>query len=210
MSFSIFLPTVILIGIPIKSISLNLTPARSSRSSNKQSIFIEFNFSYNSLDILDCFSSLLLIKTIATLNGAIFIGLLLGKYFFSQYEGEIEQVFQSDEKIYILQQGVYSSQENVKKYVTKLDYYITHHDGDYYRVYAAITHNKDNVSRLEEYFVSKGNDIYVRELTTNDMEFLELLKQYDLLLESSNGDNELLQIEKQVLSKYEELVLKDE
>jgi hypothetical protein len=42
------------------------------------------------------------------------------------------------------------------------------------------------------------------------MEFLELLKQYDLLFESSNGDNELLQIEKQVLSKYEELVLRNE
>jgi hypothetical protein len=149
-------------------------------------------------------------KIIIPLISAIVIGLLLGKYFFSQYEGKIEKVFQSDEKIYVLQQGVYSSIENVKKYVTKLDYYITHHDGDYYRVYAAITHNKDNVSRLEEYFVSKGNDIYVREVTTNNMEFLELLKQYDLLFESSNGDNELLQIEKQVLSKYEELVLRNE
>jgi hypothetical protein len=107
-------------------------------------------------------------KIIIPLISAIVIGLLLGKYFFSQYEGKIEKVFQSDEKIYVLQQGVYSSIENVKKYVTKLDYYITHHDGDYYRVYAAITHNKDNVSRLEEYFVSKGNDIYVRELTTSN------------------------------------------
>ena len=149
-------------------------------------------------------------KILVPLISAIVIGLALGKYFFSQYENKIDTVFQSDEKIYVLQQGVYSTPENVKKYTTKLDYYITHHDGEYYRVYVAITHNKNSVDRLEEYFLSKGNDIYVRELSTNNLEFLELLKQYDLLLSSSGGDSELLQIEKQVLSKYEELILRNE
>jgi hypothetical protein len=149
-------------------------------------------------------------KIIVPLICAIAIGFVLGEYFFSQYEDKVKPVFQNDEKIYVLQQGVYSSLENVSKYVTKLDYYIVEHDDKYFRVYAAITHNKDNVKRLEDYFVSKGNDIYVRELTTNNADFLELLKQYDLLLESSSGDNEMLQIEKQVLSKYEELILKNE
>lgn len=149
-------------------------------------------------------------KIFVPLVSAIVIGLILGKYFFSQYESKIDTVFQSDEKIYVLQQGVYSTPENVTKYTTKLDYYITHHDDKYYRVYVAITHNKNNVTRLEEYFLSKGNDIYVRELSTNNLEFLELIKQYDLLLESGSGDSELLQIEKQVLSKYEELILRNE
>lgn len=149
-------------------------------------------------------------KIIVPLISAIVIGIVLGKYFFSQYEKDIDPVFQDDEVIYVLQQGVYSTPENVKKYTTKLDYYITHHDGNYYRVYVAITHNKNNVERLEEYFLSKGNDIYVRELSTNNLEFLELIKQYDLLLASSGGDSEMLQIEKQVLSKYEELILRSE
>ena len=149
-------------------------------------------------------------KLIVPLFSAIVIGLVLGKYFFSQYEDKIDTAFKNDEKIYVLQQGVYSTMDNAKKYTTKLDYYIVDHDDKYYRVYAAITYNKNNVERLEGYFVSKGNDIYVRELSTNNLEFLELLKQYDLLLESSSGDNELLQIEKQILSKYEELVLTNE
>lgn len=149
-------------------------------------------------------------RLLLPLISAIVIGLVLGKYFFSQYEKKVDPVFQSDETIYVLQQGVYSSSENVKKYTTKLDYYVTDHDGEYYRVYVAITHNKNSVKRLEEYFISKGNDIYVRELTSNNAEFLEVLKQYDLLLESGSGDAELLQIEKQVLSKYEELVLHNE
>jgi hypothetical protein len=149
-------------------------------------------------------------KILVPLIGAIAIGLFLGKYFFDQYEDKIDTVFQNDETIYVLQQGVYSTPENVEKYTTKLDYYITHHDDKYYRVYVAITHNKNNIKRLEEYFLNKGNDIYVRELTTNNVEFFELLKQYDLLLESSSGNEELVQIEKQVISKYEELVLRNE
>ncbi|MDD4298257.1 MAG: hypothetical protein PHS98_01310 [Bacilli bacterium] len=149
-------------------------------------------------------------RILIPLCSAIIIGLILGKYFFSQYENKINPVFKDDETIYVLQQGVYSTMENVEKYTTKLDYYIVHHDGEYYRVYVAITHNKNNINRLEEYFIKRGNDIYVRELLTNNMEFLEILKQYDLLLQSSSGDNELIQIEKQVLSKYEELVLRDD
>lgn len=149
-------------------------------------------------------------KIFGPLLSAIAIGLVLGIYFFSQYEKKVEEVFLDDEKIFVLQQGVYSTMENVLKHTTKLDYYITHHDDKYYRVYIAISQNEDNVTKLEEHFMAKGNDIYVRELSTNNLEFLELLKQYDLLLASSGGDSELLQIEKQVLSKYEELVLKNE
>ncbi len=146
----------------------------------------------------------------APLICAILVGLGLGVYLFSQYEKKLENVFQDDEIIYILQTGVYSSAENAHKYATNVEYYIIHPDDKYYRVYGAITHNKDLVNRLKEYLVSKGNDIYVREIPINNLEFLELLKQYDLLLQSSGSDDELLQIEKQVLSKYEELILRDE
>ena len=147
-------------------------------------------------------------KILFPLISAIVVGIVLGKYFFSQYENKVDKVFKNDEIIYVLQEGVYSKIENVEKYTSKLNYYITHHDGDYYRVYVGITQNKNNATRLKEYFVSKGNDIYIRELSTNNAAFLELLKQYDLLLENCSGDSELLQIEKQVLSKYEELILK--
>lgn len=149
-------------------------------------------------------------KIIVPLICAVLVGLGLGLYLFSQYENKLETVFQGDEIIYILQIGVYSSEENAKKYSTKVDYYIIHHDDKYYRVYGAITHNKDLINRLKEYLIAKGNDIYVREIPINNLEFLELLKQYDLLLQSSSGDDELLQIEKQILSKYEELILRNE
>ena len=45
---------------------------------------------------------------------------------------------------------------------------------------------------------------------TPNMEFIENLKQYDLLVESLNDNNAILSAEKQILSKYEELVLNNE
>lgn len=149
-------------------------------------------------------------KIITPIICAIIIGLILGKVMFSQYEKKLNPVFDEKEKIYVLQQGVYSNLENVEKYTTNLDYYIVDKDGDYYRVYVAVTHNKDNVEKLKTHYKSKGNDIYVRELDINSLEFLELVKQYDLLLESSGGGNEIEQIEKQIISKYEELVIREE
>ncbi|HHX16677.1 MAG TPA: hypothetical protein GX725_02015 [Mollicutes bacterium] len=148
-------------------------------------------------------------KILMPIIGAIVIGLILGKVLFSQYEKKLDPVFEEKEKIYVLQQGVYSSAENVEKHTTNLDYYIVDKDNEYYRVYVAITHNKDNVEKLKQHYKSKGNDIYVRELDVKNLEFLELIKQYDLLLESS-GDNEIEQIEKQVISKYEELITRGE
>ncbi|HHT38148.1 MAG TPA: hypothetical protein GXZ95_01885 [Mollicutes bacterium] len=149
-------------------------------------------------------------KIIVPIISAIAIGLFIGKVLFSQYEGKVDKVFNEKEKIYVLQQGVYSSLENVTKYTTKLDYYTVEQDDKYYRVYVAITHNKNNVDKLKNYYISKGNNIYVRELTISNPEFLELLKQYDLLLESSSGGDELSQIQKQIISKYDELVLQNE
>jgi predicted small secreted protein len=149
-------------------------------------------------------------KFILPIFAAILIGVIIGKYLFSQYEGKIDAALKNDETIYVLQQGVYSNLDNAKNAAGKLNYYVIDKDDKYYRIYVAITYNQNNVSKLEEYYVSKGNDIYVRELKTDNPEFLDLLKQYDLLLESSSGDNELLQIEKQILTNYEELILKNE
>ena len=149
-------------------------------------------------------------KILTPIIFAIAIGLILGKVLFSQYEKKLNPVFEEKEKIYVLQQGVYSSLENVEKYTTHLDYYIVDKDNDYYRVYVAITHNKDNVEKLKKHYKSKGNDIYVRELEINSLEFFELIKQYDLLLENSSEGNEIEQIEKQVISKYEELIIRVE
>ena len=149
-------------------------------------------------------------KFFITVFFAIMIGVLYGKVIFNQYDKELEEVFSENENIYILQQGVYSSLDNVEKNTTKIDYFIIERDDKYYRVYIGITKDKDNINKIREIYTKDGNDIYVREVNNNNMAFLEVLGQYDLLLEKSIEKNQILQIQKQVLAKYEELVIRNE
>jgi hypothetical protein len=149
-------------------------------------------------------------KTIMLFILAVAIGALYGKIVFNQYDKEIEKVFQQTEKIYVLQQGVYSQLENVEKNTSKLDNYVVEKDEPYFRVYVAMTKNNANVNKMKEIFIKAGNDIYVREVTMNNKAFLDILGQYDLLLNRTNDKDLILQIQSQVLNKYKELVLKNE
>lgn len=149
-------------------------------------------------------------KFIFTIMLAIIIGVIYGKLIFNQYDKELKDVFKEKEKIYILQQGVYSKLENVEKNTSKVDFYIVEKDDQYYRVYVGITKNQNNINKIKEIFTKVGNDIYVREIFNNNEVFLEVLDQYDLLLSQVNDKEPILQIQKQVLSKYEELVIGDE
>lgn len=148
-------------------------------------------------------------KFFVTVLLAILIGIIFGKIMFNQYDGKLKEVFNEEEKVYFLQQGVYSSLENVSKHTTKVNHYVVEKDDLYYRVYAGITKNKKNIDKIREVLIAAGNDIYVRELNLNQTSFLDVLTQYDLLLEKTDEKTQILQIQKQVLNQYKELVIDD-
>lgn len=148
-------------------------------------------------------------RFLITLILAAITGIVFGKIVFDQYNSKVQEVFNEEEKIYVLQQGVYSSDASVKLSTKKLSNYITVKDNQYYRVYVAITKNKDLVDKLKEIYINEGNDIYVRELSTNNTDFIDKLVQYDELLKITDMEADILQIEKQVINKYRELVVKN-
>jgi sulfur transfer complex TusBCD TusB component (DsrH family) len=138
---------------------------------------------------------------------SILIGYGFGKIIFNNYTQNIDQVFSESSKIYLLQQGVYSSVKTMENNTTKVANYIYQKDGDYYKTYVAITKDIDNVNKLKETFKELGNDIYVKEMTVNNKPFLDMLEQYDSLISLSNDTTNVLSITKQVLTKYKEMVV---
>ncbi len=150
-------------------------------------------------------------KTILIILFAVLISLTFGNYIFSLYNGEVTPVtVDLDEMVYVIQQGVYSSEENAHKNSKDLDFYIVKKDNDYYRVYVGLTHDKNISEKIKEIYTDGGKDIYVYEKKINNDAFIEVLKQYDNILNERNKAEEILSIQKQVLSKYRELVLEDE
>ena len=91
----------------------------------------------------------------------------------------------------------------------ELPNYFYYKDDDGYHVIIGIVYNKNNSKKIEDIYSLKDN-IYLKEVNINNMEFIESLKQYENLISNSNDSNFILNAEKQVLSKYEELVLNNE
>lgn len=141
---------------------------------------------------------------------AIIIGIILGKYIYNGYEIESKDVFnEMANKIYLIQYGVYSSEELMKDNTKKLKNYFYYIDKDKYHVLIGITSNK----KLKDKIVNAykiDSKVYLKEITTNNSIFNETLKQYDNLINTSLDNDIIITAEKQILSKYEELILNSE
>lgn len=150
-------------------------------------------------------------KTIIYVILAILIGVILGKNIYDGYAKEIESTFSENkmEEVYLIQYGVYSSNESMIENTKKLKNYFYYEEDNKFYVLIGITGNKE----LKEKIVNSYNvdtDVYLKKIETDNMTFLETLKQYDNLISNTDDKNTIANAEKQVLSKYEELILRSE
>lgn len=146
-------------------------------------------------------------KNIIWVICCIVVGLIMGKIIFNQYDTKTLPVStETTAKVYLFQSGVYSSLENMKNASLNYDSYIyTVQDSKYY-VFIGLTKNEQNKEKLKAYFESLNYNIYIKEITMNEASFLETLDQYDLLLSEAKTNNEIKEVNKSILAKYEELV----
>ena len=52
-----------------------------------------------------------------------------------------------------------------------------------------------------------GTEVYVRELYIDNQEFVSSLEQYDILLDSVNVEEDIVSVNKAILSSYDEIIL---
>lgn len=131
----------------------------------------------------------------------------MGVYMFSQYDKEnIENVSLTsnyiNQKIYVFQYGVYSNKNNMINNLKNINYTYQLIDNKYY-VYVGMTKNKENIEKLKKYFKSLSYNIYLKEIEV-DGEFVETLKQYDLLLDEAVTNESISTILSTTLAKFEE------
>lgn len=151
-------------------------------------------------------------KNVFVIFLALIIGTMLGIFVLKQYEfeGKIVPVVGKSKNAYFIQQGVYSSMESMKENMSDFSYYIYSIKDNKYYVYIGITFLEENLNKIKGYYEEKGYITYVKELTINNESFITVLEQYDKLLQNSNEDEVITTVCSQVLSKYEELVLKND
>lgn len=150
-------------------------------------------------------------KYIYSIFLAILVGLAFGKFMLNQYQNpnSIIPVISNSFKIYFLELGSYDSEEQMKKSTSEFPYYIYMLKNGKYYVYIGITKNEENLEKIKGYYEEKGYVITVRDYKIENEAFLTVLEQYDTLLLESEDASIIEGVCSQVLTKYEELVLKD-
>ncbi len=91
---------------------------------------------------------------------SIAIGFIIGKTMCDEYHttSETKSVFQTTNslKVYYLQYGVYSNEENMKKSVLSLPYYIYRIEENQYHVYIGVTSKEENVAKCRNILILSG------------------------------------------------------
>ena len=144
-------------------------------------------------------------KYLLTIIVSLLVGFLLSFYILKEYEKtDIFSVFNESETAYLIQQGVYSSMESMQENTAHLTDYIYSVIDDMYYVYIGISLDSSNVNKLQEYYKNKDINTIIKTTTLTDQEFIETLRQYDMVLNNTSDEETIKEICKQVLSKYKE------
>lgn len=141
---------------------------------------------------------------------AIVFGYFFGNVFFSDYKDNSLTAFSEGEKLFFVQLGVYDNFENIKNYLSDYEDYLVINEEDGYHVYAGITSNKNIANRIKEFFKDQGNNIYVKEKYVNNYDFISILNEYEKITDITNNGEDLMKIEKIIISNYEEMVVENE
>lgn len=132
-------------------------------------------------------------------------GAVLGNSFYKKYEQE--QNLEKEYNSYLLQLGIYDSKEDMKKELLGIDDYIVIEKNKKYYVYLGISTKKKNVAKLQEMFLDKDINTSIKKTVINNIEFINSLEQFDLLLDSVSTNEDIMSINEVILSSYEEMVL---
>ena len=118
---------------------------------------------------------------------AVITGITIGKYVYDSYnKTETKDVFKyKNENVYMLQYGVYSSEENMINNTKNLKNYFYFKDNDGYHAIIGITKNENLKEKIVDSYKITEN-IYMKRVNIDNSEFVTLLDQYDNLIKDTD------------------------
>ncbi len=151
------------------------------------------------------------IKKILPILLCIVCGLAMSELMFRQYDTKVAPVNEEVEpqRLYFAQIGVYSTEDSMRKNLSSIKNYIYEVKDKKYYAYVGIAKDEKNINKIKGYYKENGYNIYVKEKMIQSKGFIEVLQQYEKLLEKTDNKSNIDTIASQIISKYEELVETD-
>ena len=141
--------------------------------------------------------------------GTIFLvtGLIVGNNLYNKVDLSLIQAFKETNEFYLLELETYSDKETMQKQTRDISPKIYELKDNKYHVYVGITGSKDNASKIENIYKNENINVYTTKIKIKDEEFINNINQFDILIENTNNQDEILTIEEVVLSSYNKKVL---
>ncbi len=134
---------------------------------------------------------------------AVILGCVSGRVLFNKYDDNTYAI--GGKNLYFLQEGVYDNKKTLSDNTKNLNSKLVLSSNDKYYVYVGITGSLNNVKRIKRVYSEKGYSINEKLIRVDNLEFINNVEQFDILL-SSASNSDILTIEEVVLSNYEDLV----
>lgn len=147
-----------------------------------------------------------IINTFLTIT-ALIVGVTMGLYLLGGYEKKSNLKLASlfSEEVLFFKYKTYENEEAMKQDLQSMERYIYMEEEGKPTVYLAITGEKENSQKIKEFFEKKGYSIKEEEMTMEQEDFLNILKQYDAVLKNTDDEAVIDAIIKQVIEKYQEV-----
>ncbi len=130
----------------------------------------------------------------------ILLAFISADYVYTRYQ---ESIGNGENTVYFLQQGVYSNEDAIQNIAAS---YITIQENHKFYTYLGMTLEKSNAEKVKKLYEKKNIPVYIKPQTVSNVEFLNALSQYDILLKSTDDGEEITNILETILSTYEEIL----
>lgn len=135
---------------------------------------------------------------------SIILGFISAQIVYSTYRKNLEE---SSYNAYIIQIGSYNNEDSLDEtFENEEDYLIVEEDGKY-NVYVGITTDLVNANKIKNLYQNKNIETYIKPTVINNVEFVNNLEQYDILISEVDSEENIISISDVILSSYEEMVL---
>lgn len=135
----------------------------------------------------------------------IVLGFIVGNLVFSN-RVELVRKIKNNNNYYFLEEGVYTSKETLNKNISKVTQKVISKINNNYYVYVGITKSEEIAKKIKELYQERGIKINIKERKLNNEEFLNNVTQFDILLNEAKTLEEIITIEKIILSNYDDLI----
>ena len=133
------------------------------------------------------------------------IGIFMAYFIISQYKS-LDKITVSSkaEEVYFIERGIYSDKENMENNMKDFSNYIYNVEDNMYHTYIGISNNINNANKIKKVYKNLGYDLDIKKKVTDNNDFINILSQYDDVLEKTEDEESIKVICNQVLSNYEE------